>query len=254
VKKILSLVIGILLAGFVLGVMVEQRATVEVLPGEVYLFSPIQGAVYNDRMVPINLSFSDVAEYFKYSDNGRSPRTLCRNCDSYGYYHFKRKPFRDGDHELEIIGVFENGDRSIFKNFTVDTLEPKISKVSPSRGFANGYFTVVFKEANPSNVFLNYGNSLVGWRTAEVDLETCEEKRSRLMCGVNVVLDDYDLGEIEYWFNVSDVLGRHDESRHYDLEVDVSHPVKRCLGLEFLMRLEIIFLRTWGLYFEHTNF
>ena len=60
-KKISLILIGILgifLIGSVLASTVEQQVTVTILPGAIDIYSPVQDAIYTDRMVPINLSMS----------------------------------------------------------------------------------------------------------------------------------------------------------------------------------------------------
>jgi hypothetical protein len=225
VRKIFILLIGVFLVGSVAAYSLQQNVRVEILPGELEVFLPNNGALYNDRMVPINISMNEPVRYFKYVDNGGRAKTLCRNCDEYGYSKLKRKPFGDGAHELEIIAIFETGEVSAYKNFIVDTKDPKIYKSYPKKGFANGSFEVEFKEANAVFSWLNYGNKLIGFREAEVNLENCVESRGKMKCGVDVDLSDYDLQEISYWFNVSDIIGGSDESKVLDLDVDVSAPV-----------------------------
>ena len=201
---------------------IEQQVTVTVLPGAIDVYSPVQDDVYTNRHVPINLSMSTEA-YFKYADNGDRSRTLCRRCDEYGFSRRKTKPFDDGFHQLTIMAIFDSGTVYHYVNFTVDTKDPKIKKTEPRRGFADGFFTVEFQEENPVSLFLNYGNEL---RSAEVDLSQCTEpRRNRKKCQIEVDLEDFDGEEIEYWFNMTDIVGNIAESKKKKIDVDVSPPV-----------------------------
>ncbi|MEK6887186.1 MAG: hypothetical protein AABW88_05130, partial [Nanoarchaeota archaeon] len=217
-KKLLLITIGILLIESVLAFNAIQNITVIILPGIIDVFSPVQDAVYNNRMVLINLSMSANVSYFKYADNGGSLRTLCRKCDSYS----KKKPFDDGFHELTIFGIFNIGTVYNYVNFMVDSKKPRILKTNPRRGFATGFFEVEFEEENPVSLFLNYGNEL---RNAELNISECEKKKTKRICNVSVELADYDLQEIEYWFNITDIAGNSDESKNISIDVDVSAPI-----------------------------
>lgn len=227
-KKILILILGILLFGSVLVLALEvmQNVTVTVLPGAIDVFSPVQDALYTNRMVPINLSMSAEVSYFKYTDNGGSLITLCRNCNEYGFSKLKRKPFDDGFHNLTIMAIFEAGSVYEYRNFIVDTKEPRITKTEPTKGFATGEFSVEFQEKNPTSLFFNYGNDAVGLRNEQVNLEDCySPKRNKMRCDIEINLTDFDLQEIKYWFNITDILGNYDESKPRALNVDVSNPI-----------------------------
>jgi hypothetical protein len=221
VKKIILLMVGILLTASIFAMTYSQTIQVTVLPGEIEVSAPLQDDFYNNRMVRIHLDMSSEVSYFKYSEDGRSPRTLCRRCSSYDDI----KPFRDGFHELEIIAYFPSGEVHKLVNFSVDTKAPKIKKTFPRRGFASGEFEVQFQEANVESIFLNYGNEERGWRVKEIVEEECEEERSGVKCKTNVDLSDYDGEEINYWFNVSDKVKNSGESRPVKLDVDSSAPV-----------------------------
>src|SRR3989338_1616631 len=168
-KKISLILIGILgifLIGNVLASTVEQQVTVTILPGAIDIYSPVQDAIYTERMVPINLSMSAEVLRFEYFEDSDGPGTLCRRCSEYGYSKLKRKPFDDGFIQMKIVAVFEQGEVYGYKNFTVDTTKPKITKTEPARGFATGMFSVEYQEANPTEIWLNYGNDAVGFRNS----------------------------------------------------------------------------------------
>ena len=225
-KNVLIIMLGILLSCAIVGaVVVEQQVSVTVLPGAIDVYSPMQGEVYEKRQVPINLSMSSNA-YFKYAVNGDRLRTLCRNCNEYGFDRVKRKPFDDGLNVLRIVAIFSSGEVNHYVNFTVDTKDPKITKVSPRRGFASGEFVIEFQEANPVSIWLNYGNNETGNRSKEAVLGDCYvPKRNRKACNVSVNLDDYDLQEIKTWVNITDIVGNVKTSKPRKIKVDTSKPV-----------------------------
>jgi len=69
----------------------------------------------------------------------------------------------------------------------------------------------------------SYGNDLVGWRNAQLDLASCyESRRNRMRCDIQVDLTDYDLQEIKYWFNITDIIQQTAESKAKKVDVDVS--------------------------------
>ncbi|MAG27355.1 hypothetical protein CMI47_17620 [Candidatus Pacearchaeota archaeon] len=205
-----------------LAIAATQNVTVEVLPGSIDIFSPIQDTIYTSRQVPINLSMNTNVNFFRYSDNGKRFRTLCRNCDSYGFSKLKEKPFNDGFHNVIILGIFNSGNISHEINFTVDTRDPRITRTEPSRGFALGNFEVEFQEANPKDLTLYYGNSI---KSVPVDLAQCTKERSRTLCLQQVNLSEFNGQEIQYWFNITDILGKTANSKIKTLKVDTQAPV-----------------------------
>ena len=134
--------------------------------------------------------------------------------------------FKDGFHDILIKVTDEAGnfDKTSFEFFT-DSKKPKISKTYPKKGFANGVFSVDFTEENPVELILNYGNSEVGFREAEVDLSSCSINRGKYYCDVSVGLNDYDGQEIEYWFKLIDRVNQIVESKIVKLDVDITGPV-----------------------------
>ena len=224
-KKILLLV-GILLISSVLALNVYQNLIVTILPGGIDVYSPVQDAIYSNRMVPINLTMSTEVLRFEYFEDSEGPGTLCRRCSEYGFSKLKRKPFDDGFVQMKIVAVFEEGEVNEYRNFTVDTKDPKITKTEPNRGFTKGNFSVEFQEANPVSLILNYGDVNPGTVSKDIDLGTCyENRKNRKKCDVEVNLTDFDLQEIEYWFNITDILGNSDESKPKKIDVDVSKPI-----------------------------
>ena len=236
----LAVIIGMVVLGGVLALDVEQTVRVNVLAGEIDVISPASGIVYDSRMVPINLSMNSEVDYFRYVDNGGRMRTLCRGCDEYGADRVRRKPFDDGAHTLDVIGVFPTGEIVKTVEFIIDSKDPKIRKTLPRRRkFSDGVFSVTFQEANPVESWLIYGNDAVGFRNVSLNLSVvdsgvedevvvgdCFLDRRNTECEKWVNLTDYDGSEVSYWFNLSDIAGNEIESKKVGMvEVDISAPV-----------------------------
>ena len=217
----------VLASALVAGLSLQQQVTVEILPGEVQIFSPVSG-VYDSRMVALNITMSETAlfRYAKYSDNGEELVTLCRDCTNYGFDKIKKKPFSEGLHNVSLVIEFEDGVVTSSVQFVVDSKKPRIKKTSPKNGFADGEFSVTFVEENVEELLLVYGNAAVGFRTEDVSVEDCVEGFwNNQECSVMVDLSDYDGSMIAYSFVLSDVAGNRDVSQAQILSVDFSKPV-----------------------------
>ncbi len=222
-KKIaLVIILGILLIETPLAVAPSQDMIVEILPYGILVYSP-QNQTYSTRMIPVNISMSETANYFKYSDNGGKFRTLSRNCEEYGFSKLKRKPFDDGSHNVTILAVFDEGVVYFWVNFTVDSVRPRIYGTEPDRGFASGLFSVEYREDNPQEMWITYWN-LTDKRNVLVNLSECYPRRSKMKCDVIVNLSEFDEQELNYVFNLSDIVGNYDESKERTVKVDVSAP------------------------------
>lgn len=218
-KKIL-LVLGMILLLTSLVVAVEQIVSVNIIPGKLNIYSPNQNFIYEDRMVPINVSMDGNVSKFRYGylDNGGKLVTLCRNCKEYGFSKLKLKPFDDGFHRLTLLAIFETGEVSGAVDFIVDTKDPKIKWTSPLFGKGNGEFKINFQEANPVELKLHIGEQIYG-----VDIEeNCLSKDFlNYKCRFNVDLEEYDGSKIEYWFVLEDIVERTDESKKRSFRVVV---------------------------------
>jgi len=221
-KKTFLLILGIviLLVGSVFALSMTQTVTVNILPGGIDVFSPIQDKIYNERQVPINLSMSTEVNYFKYSDNGGNLRTLCRDCDEYGFSKLKRKGFADGFHELIILGIFDEGNVEKRINFTVDSKKPVISITEPGRNHVtNGSdFSMEYTEDNLIEVLLG-GNKTVNLTNQ------CNESGKDVICNAQIDLSAFDGQEIEYWFKLKDIADNTGNSKPTTVLVDTTSPV-----------------------------
>jgi len=193
-----------------------------------------QNQVYNDRRIPFEIELNEIVDEITYidlaDDRGRE-RRLCSNCDSYGLDRIRTQSFVDGGHNISIKAMKDEVvvDEKIV-SFMTDSRDPRISRTEPRRGFSNGIFNVEFTEENPTELILFYGNSI---RNKTVDIENdCVEARRGFECETEADVSDFDGGNIEYWFELIDVAGSKDESRHEELNVDISPPIIENLEYE----------------------
>ncbi|MBU0467176.1 MAG: lamin tail domain-containing protein, partial [Nanoarchaeota archaeon] len=118
------------------------------------IFSPVQDAVYTNRIILLDVLYGENARDLRYSDNGQGFKILCKECNTYD----QTKQVTEGFHELIFRAINDNGEETVETvSFLVDIRDPKIRSTSPVRGFASGLFMVKFREMNPASLFLNYG-------------------------------------------------------------------------------------------------
>ena len=133
---------------------------------------------------------------------------------------------RDGEYDIKIYATdIAGGKDELPMHLFIDNKAPSISRTNPIRGFANGDFSVDFKEENPESLILYYGNELIGIGPAELIIDDdCTSDVRGYSCLINVDLTDYNNQQIEYWFVIEDKAGNTVESRHYILDVDSDSP------------------------------
>jgi len=191
---------------------------------ELIINSPINGKIYSDRRILLDIETTEEVDEIGYTyldSRGRERyRRLCRNCDEYN----RKRSFSAGWNNLTFKalnnGIVEDEENI---SFFIDYKDPRISKTEPRRGFSDGNFYVEFREDNPENLTLYYGNSI---RTHELDIENdCSENRGKHKCSVWINLSDFDNKEIKYWFEILDIAGNFDDSRKRDVDVDMTDPV-----------------------------
>jgi len=170
------------------------------------------------------LNLDEVGYIDNLDPKGRE-RRLCSKLDN-GICE-KKITFKDGPHDVTVYVIDEAGNQvGETVQFFTDSKKPKISKTEPRRGFVDGHFEVQFKEDNPKTVKVSYENDLTGYNDLELNIEDdCNKNRGKYYCTANVNLEDYDAQEIEYWFEVTDLLDQRDESKKVTVEVDTTFPV-----------------------------
>ena len=219
-KKIAFLVLGILLVGAVFALTMEQGLIVTVLTGDINILSPMQDKIYDDRRIPVIILFSDEVDTFKVSDNGGRFRTLCRNCDDFGFWSTRIMGFDEGFHELEFLAIFSDRTVSQSISFFIDSNDPQILRTEPRRGsVTNGSdFYVKYTEDNLKEVLLS-------WNPTVNLTDECDESGEDVTCNIQVDLTAFDGQEIEYWFNITDIANNTDSSIPTNVLVDTTSPV-----------------------------
>jgi len=174
-----------------------------------------------EKRVLLNLETTQQVDEITYEDleDSRSrERRLCRDCNSYD----KEKSFSEGFHNV-LFRAYNEDEVIVEKNvsFFVDSKEPRISKTEPRRNkFTNGEeFYLKVREDNLKNISISFNP------TIELDLNNCEKSRNYWECYFNLNLTDYNNQEIEYLFEVEDIVGNKDESRPTSVRVDTVLPL-----------------------------
>ena len=168
---------------------------------------------YDSRKTRFDIS-TNLDAKIEYSDNGGRFRRLCKNCDEYN----KTKTFRDGEHNVIIRATWDEQQVEENITFKVDSKAPRISRVLPRKNkFTNGTgFYVKFKEKNIEKVTLNWNGSY------DLKEEECNLNRY-WECETSVDLSAHDGEEINYYFEVEDIIGRKD-TKSATVKVDTTYP------------------------------
>lgn len=128
---------------------------------------------------------------------------ICRETDSFG----------EGPHTLDYTVKDQAGNMNTGSiAFFIDSRAPRIIRTEPRGGEATGTFFVRFREANPEDLVLHYGNSGTGMRTHMVNLASCTHQNIDTECNTNVDLSDFTGEEITYFFRLTDRVGQVDTS------------------------------------------
>ena len=197
----------------------------DIEPPILTLNSPTTNQIYKERKVLVDFEINEKATvYFtNLEDKNNHWVKICDKCLDY----FRERSFDEGLNNLTFRVVDVVGNENNFNlSFFVDSKDPRILKTDPRNGFASGSFNVQFKEENPKDLTLNYGNNISGYLSKELNLETeCNEYRGKVTCNTDVNLENYDGEEIEYQFVLTDIAGNTDDSKNRKLDVDTTFPV-----------------------------
>lgn len=194
-------------------------------PAEITISSPIEGKEYTERYALLDLDITQVADvYYLDNINGRGMWTrVCTGCSSYS----RNRAFKEGLNDLTFrvknkFGLYTYKDLS----FYIDSKVPRISKTLPKKGFADGTFIVEFKEENPEEVIIHYGNSAGGYNELGIEIEEgCTYYRGKYSCELkDLDLSQYNNQQIEYWAVVKDIVDNEAISKIILLNVDTTLP------------------------------
>jgi len=185
------------------------------------LSNPKNGTMYKERVIPFIITTSEISDIY-YTDliNGRGRWVkICTNCKSSS----SNRNFNDGINRINIRAKDKAGNTA-FKEITffVDSKKPKIHKIDPRQGFANGNFSVQYSETNLKKINLTYGNALKGFK--KIELSGCQNGNKLWCMAKNVNLSVYNGQEITYYFTVEDKAGSIISSREAKLKVDTVAP------------------------------
>jgi hypothetical protein len=219
-EVLIIVVIAIALIGSVFGYTLTQKLMVEVLPEVINISQPLDGNVYADSYVPINLSlFGTKSEYLKYSADGGKFVKLCEGCSQYS----GNKKFSEGKHSVTFTSLFGPGPIFSTVEFIVDSFKPKIIDTFPKRNSViNGtLFFVKYDEENLQNITLFYQ---IEDKVFERTNYFCDSGKNKNCTFENIYLSNYNNGKyLTYWFEADDYV-HSILSRKVELLVDTTVP------------------------------
>lgn len=196
----------------------------------IVLNNPVENFIYNSRKISLGVALNEQGK-IEYEDliNGRGRCSiLCKGCSSMT----KALSFKEGENHYRIKATDYNGNEA-FKDviFFVDSQKPRIHNTEPKQGFASGNFAVQYSEENLKNIALNYGNPEHGYKTANLEMNSCASGKKQL-CDIDVNLTEYDGEIIEYFFSIEDIAGTATISKTLALDVDTTFPKINSLGYQ----------------------
>ncbi len=168
---------------------------------ELDLTSP-EEKTYETKRVLIDALVDKEADEIEYADNSNTFRRLCRNCLGYS----GPKTFSEGEHNLKVRASIEDEEEIKEVTFFVDTKEPRIIKTLPKDGviIKGTIFTIRYTESNLDKISLFWKKSTdVDYNKEE--LTGCEQGTNR-ECSINLDLSAYNGEDINYYFEVHDLI------------------------------------------------
>ncbi len=179
---------------------------------------------YYQSSVPLEFYLSKDYEKVVLLDNSGNrinSKILCHACNKFkGVIDLK-----EGFHFVRIQ-VYNGSDLSFEKELRIiiDSKSPKIVKVGPRNGFADGNFEVEFSEEFVDKIVLNFGNEVLMKKYEIKNEENCNEAQRGRLCRIKVNLSEYDGESIIYFFEIKDSAGNLVKSKQANLDVDISKP------------------------------
>ena len=175
----------------------------------------------------------DELQYINYVEEEPRFRVLCRDCEEYGSERKKLLTMKEGLNNITFraVGLLGEIDETSVQ-FIVGSEIPDITKTLPNRiydGFASGIFGAEFEEANPTELMLYIENTTIT-RSYPLNLNECIQTDDEKECSIGVELSEFEGGEINYWFKLTDLVGNFEESKKVELIVDTTPPVITSFG------------------------
>lgn len=209
-------------------------------PPSLNIYSPMDNFVFNSRKVLFNLT-SDKFATFYYLDNingrGRWSK-LGSGIDRYS----KGISFKEGLNEITIktLDNCQNSTERI-RRFFVDSKKPKIGKIETRE---NGNYLIEFSEENPISLNMKFGNIEKGFNTIPVNIANNCVKGTGGKQKCELILErtqyltlaaQYNNQNIEYYFELFDIVNNSARSKPIKLFVDITPPVINNLNSLFTL-------------------
>jgi hypothetical protein len=211
---------------------VGGSGTIDEEPPVLTINSPVQDGVYSSKNILLDLEVNEQSDvhYKKANDPNNNWKQVCNNCVDYS----NNRNFDEGLNDITYRAIDNAGNEGFTQiQFRVDSKDPSINKVEPNGGFASGDFHIEFKEGNPVEVKIHYGNNNLGFVEHVIDIENdCTNEEDSFECDSSVDLSFYDGEEIEYFVTLEDIAGNLDQSSTKDVSVDYTAPLLNSLGFE----------------------
>ena len=198
----------------------------DITPPELTINSPAQDGIYTSRSVLVDFDLDEKADVYYYDNiNGKVRLSrLCNDCSPGSPSYSRKKSFKEGFNDISFIGIDVVGNQVyVNRTFIVDSKKPKIHRTEPRSDYASGLFEIQYSEENLEEIRIFYGNEKTGFRNA--GLENCIPGEKQ-WCSIDVNLEDYDGGRIEYYFIIKDIAENEKKSQiRQNLNVDTTFPV-----------------------------
>lgn len=209
------------------------NTTFDLTPPVITLLSPQNNQIYSSMSITLNINtneFSDIS-FADISDFRGSWTQICNDCASYN----KLKSFKEGLNNLTFRAIDPAGNIA-YKNisFIVDSKKPKITKTEPKSGLSTGLFEIWFTERNPTDLKINYGNILTGYKTSSLNIQSdcTRDVRSseKYYCSKQLDIKSYDSQEITYNLTINDIANSQYTTKSVKIKVDTTAPVINSLN------------------------
>lgn len=200
------------------------NTTFDLTPPVLKILAPLNTTISPSKKLFLNFSLDEVATVY-YKDLNKGTATwikVCEKCSVGDPTYKKLRTFSEGENNLmfKAVDVVNNAGYVNIK-FFIDSTKPRIYTTEPrANEFADGTFTVQFKELNPKKLTLHYGTD-----TANLDLSKCYDSMGKKNCESDVDLNKYDGQTIGYFFEIEDIAGNKYSSSSIPVKVDTKPPV-----------------------------
>jgi len=198
---------------------------VDASPPKFNVSSPSNDAVYDSTSVLFDLKFDEPSSiYWIDNINGRNIwKKICSNCDT---SFLKSLRLSEGKNNITIKATDRNGNSAYStKVFTIDSKDPKLKRIMPKGGFADGEFSVEFQEDNPVSLVLKCTDFVLQTNYSVNLNNDCSTYRGKTSCDFFMNISKYDGKEIQCNVKLTDIAGNSAEFRKpVTVEVDNTFP------------------------------